>query len=249
MKKPTVSVVIPASNEEGFIIRAIESVRRDRSAECEIIVVVNGSHDKTSFIANELADRCMTFVGAIGPAQARNAGASIANGEVLLFVDADAEILPGTISAVEKICVPDSFGTVLGHPEDSKISHKIYLGFKNFVHKSGFYHGTVDGVMFADKHLFTKLQGFKSEKSPDEFYDFSRRARGAGAKYLVLRRPHVIVSMRRFRREGFVRTFWLWVRIRSAVLLGGNTDAYLGQYFHGLVASERKIRPPWRKAF
>lgn len=87
---PFVSVVIPAYNEEKLLPRCLSSLSeldypRDR---LEVIVVDNGSQDRTQTIAQSqgavlLIDESRTVAGL------RNIGAKNANGELLAFVDAD----------------------------------------------------------------------------------------------------------------------------------------------------------------
>ena len=92
---PAVSVVIPAYNEERHIKKCIESLLTQNFNDIEIIVVDNGSRDHTAQLVEELAKEHPGRVGLIrldrnlGPGGGRNLGALHANGEILVFVDAD----------------------------------------------------------------------------------------------------------------------------------------------------------------
>jgi rSAM/selenodomain-associated transferase 2 len=85
-RAPFISVIVPVLNEaallEGFLshLRALDP-------EAEIIVIDGGSSDKTIAIAERLADRAI--VAPRGRASQMNAGAAIAQGEVLWFLHAD----------------------------------------------------------------------------------------------------------------------------------------------------------------
>lgn len=81
------SVIIPACNEAATIGAVIREVRQ--LAPAEIIVVVNGSHDKTAQIARQHAVATVELPQALGVDTGRAVGASLAGGEWLLFVDAD----------------------------------------------------------------------------------------------------------------------------------------------------------------
>lgn len=83
-----VSAVIPTYNEEKSIANCIESLLKQSYKPLEIIVVDDGSKDKTLDILKEYE------IGVYkqkhkGPGTARNFGASKAKGEILIFVDAD----------------------------------------------------------------------------------------------------------------------------------------------------------------
>lgn len=81
------SVVIPAQNEEktiGEVIRETRKLQPD-----EIIVVVNGSTDQTANIAQQHGATTVLFEQSLGVDTGRAIGASIAKGEILLFLDAD----------------------------------------------------------------------------------------------------------------------------------------------------------------
>jgi len=92
---PNVSIIIPAHNEERHIEKCIESLLAQEYREIEIIVVDNGSSDNTSKIVERYVEsyggkvRLLRMESNIGPGGGRNAGASNATGEILVFVDAD----------------------------------------------------------------------------------------------------------------------------------------------------------------
>lgn len=104
------SVVIPARNRSELLIRAVESVLAQEVEGCDVIVVDDGSTDG-------LAERTRArFGGAVrihsqepaGVGAARNAGARLASGELLIFLDSDDEALPGWLPAlVEAAEAPD----------------------------------------------------------------------------------------------------------------------------------------------
>lgn len=90
---PFISVIIPAYNEERMVSQCLASLRRVSypKQKFEIIVVDNGSSDKTreiagSFGAIVLTDETATVSGL------RNLGAKTARGELLAFVDADCVV-------------------------------------------------------------------------------------------------------------------------------------------------------------
>jgi GT2 family glycosyltransferase len=90
------SAVIPARNAEATIHRAVAAALAARPAPHEIIVIDDGSTDRTGEIARELGAKVLTHRGEkpLGPGRARNLGASKAETDFLLFIDSDVVIDP-----------------------------------------------------------------------------------------------------------------------------------------------------------
>ena len=95
------SVVIPAYNEEKYLPNTLEHVRvaLARISNVETIVVDNQSTDTTPEIAETFGARVMSEsehnIGKV-----RNTGAAAANGDVIVFIDADTLVFPGTFEAI-----------------------------------------------------------------------------------------------------------------------------------------------------
>jgi GT2 family glycosyltransferase len=96
-----VSVVIAAYNAEGCVARAIRSVLAQTVPVRELIVVDDGSRDATAYVVRAFGGS-VTLIRQenAGPGAARNRGARCATGELLAFLDADDEFLPGMIADV-----------------------------------------------------------------------------------------------------------------------------------------------------
>jgi glycosyltransferase involved in cell wall biosynthesis len=93
-EKATVSAIIPAYNAERFVREAIDSVLA-QTAPVECIVVDDGSHDGTAAAVREFGARVrLVEQENRGVSAARNAGAAVAGGEFLAFLDADDRWLP-----------------------------------------------------------------------------------------------------------------------------------------------------------
>ncbi|MBX4212069.1 glycosyltransferase family 2 protein [Candidatus Pacearchaeota archaeon] len=83
------SVVIPAYNEERYIKKALSSLKEQSYKDFEIIVVDDGSTDRTRDIVKAFKGVRLLQGTHKGPGASRNLGASNAKGEILVFVDAD----------------------------------------------------------------------------------------------------------------------------------------------------------------
>ncbi len=101
MSPPFVSVIVPAYNAAATLPACLAALAaQDYPRErCEVIVVDDGSQDETAALAEAAGVHVIRQANA-GPAAARNAGAAAAQGELLLFTDADCAPVPGWISAL-----------------------------------------------------------------------------------------------------------------------------------------------------
>ncbi len=90
MALPRVSVVIPAYNAQDTIADAVEAVlAQSYLGERELIVVDDGSEDGTADAIRAYPQVRYIRQDNAGPASARNCGASVARGEIILFTDSD----------------------------------------------------------------------------------------------------------------------------------------------------------------
>ncbi len=104
MATPVLSVIIPVYNAEMNIIRTLESVLPQAGEDVEIILIDDGSRDRSLEICEDLAradSRIKVFSQENGgPGAARNTGIRAARGEYILFVDSDDTQAPGAIDAL-----------------------------------------------------------------------------------------------------------------------------------------------------
>lgn len=87
--KPLVSVIIPAYNEEDYIGNCIDSLLNQSYKNFEVIVVDDGSTDKTPGILRKYPKIKLLEGQHKGPGFSRNLGSRKAKGEILVFIDAD----------------------------------------------------------------------------------------------------------------------------------------------------------------
>ena len=108
MKAPKISIVIPAYNSESTITETIESVQKQTFSDFEVIIIDDGSTDKTVEIINKIDDERIKVISYEngGVSTARNRGISHTNGEFIAFIDADdlwtIDKLELQIAALEK---------------------------------------------------------------------------------------------------------------------------------------------------
>lgn len=96
---PRLSVVIPARNEEDYIVAAVEHTQAQDPPPDEIIVVDNASTDRTAELARKAGAR-VVYEPKPGLHHARQRGLLEATGEIVAQTDADSHPLPGWTKAI-----------------------------------------------------------------------------------------------------------------------------------------------------
>ncbi|MBW2064749.1 MAG: glycosyltransferase family 2 protein [Deltaproteobacteria bacterium] len=139
MAKPEVSVIIPAFNEEDTIGDVIARISM-LYPEFEIIVINDGSTDKTGTVAKEAGAIVYNHPYNIGNGAAVKSGIRIASGEILVFMDGDGQHDPDDIKSLLD-CLPE-YDMVVGARSRNQhsswnraLGNKIYNKFASYVAK------------------------------------------------------------------------------------------------------------------
>lgn len=120
---PRISVIVPAYNEENVIRSTIESLLATDYQDKEIIVVDDGSTDKTLEIAMAYKDKIKVIHKENGgKASALNQGLLYATGEIVTIVDADTIIGYSSLKHIAKAMVDENVAAVAGNV---KIRNKV----------------------------------------------------------------------------------------------------------------------------
>ena len=100
MALPLVSIIIPCYNAEKEIATTIQSALAQTYADCEVIVIDDGSTDRSLEIIKGFGDKIRWRTGSNrGGCAARNIGLHLSEGEWIQFLDADDLISPNKIQA------------------------------------------------------------------------------------------------------------------------------------------------------
>lgn len=203
MQEQGVSIIIPTRNEEKYLPILLESIKKQTQPPSEIIVADADSDDKTREIAKSYG--CKIVNGGKHPGIGRNNGAKVANGQILIFFDADVilpeDFLEKALSEFEvrKLDVACCFA----RPNSKKWVDHIGAFLNNayyFLTERILMNG-VGFCMFARRQIHEKIGGFDETILIAEDQDYAVRASKIG-KYRFLRSIKINVSMRRFEKEG-----------------------------------------------
>lgn len=195
MKK--VSVVIIARNEEDSIARCIKSVKKQNYRNKEIIVVDDGSTDRTDEIAEKAGAKTIRNEKNLGIARSFNAGIKASKGDVVITFHADAEMIGNDwIKNILKTLDRDDVGAVTGYriPKfagNPNPIEKVHLYF------AGAYIASKPTEVREIKWLPTRCDAFKRKALEEVGYfnprlkvsgdciDISTRLRNRGYKMLI----------------------------------------------------------------
>ena len=220
---PFISVVIPAYNEETYLLSCLESIKRqDYAAEYEVIVVDNASTDSTAKIAQDWGAK-VVYESRRSPACARQKGAEVARGKIIAFIDADTRAPAHWLSTIVWRFLCDAKTVVISGPyaysDSCKVSRIMSYAssFINIITDHLFRKvlgkgGALWGCNFAVRRsAFWQIGGFDTSiRFYGEEYELSLRLRKAG-EAAIIPRLFVLTSARRLKRIGVVNQYWNWI--------------------------------------
>jgi glycosyltransferase involved in cell wall biosynthesis len=186
-----ISVIIPVYNGEAFLKEAIQNIEKQDYNPIEIIIVDDGSTDRTADIAASLGDQVRyIFQSNCGPAAARNKGLEIARGSVIAFLDVDDLWTPNKLELQLSYLRNNACEVVLGRVqiETTEDVSKFGLDENPVV-------AFVVGCGIFSKSVFDRIGGFDVTLRYSEDKDWFLRAREQGAIITIL--PEVTLIHRR----------------------------------------------------
>ncbi|MDJ0683105.1 MAG: glycosyltransferase family 2 protein [Alphaproteobacteria bacterium] len=113
-KLPRISLIIPAYNEEACIAETLEAAKSQDYPDYEILVVDDGSQDRTRDRAEAAGVRVLSLSRNRGKAEALNAGVAEAQGELIVTTDADTALASDALSQIVKPLADPKTGAVAG---------------------------------------------------------------------------------------------------------------------------------------
>jgi len=195
----SISIIIPALNEERMIGRCLESLAamafsRDRF---EVLVVDNGSRDKTLEIAESFQDRLSLRIlqeANVRISALRNLGARAAAGDILAFLDADCLAPEDWLDRILELAHADGAG-VLGAnyllPDNSTWVGSTWHRYQE-APKSGEVSHVPAGDLIMRREDFLRLGGFDETIQTNEDYELCERARKSGMQVRAFPRIGVV---------------------------------------------------------
>lgn len=197
------SIIIPTYNEEELLPPLLESIKKQKFTDYEVIVADAHSTDSTREIAESYGAKVVD--GGL-PAVGRNNGAGIARGELLLFLDSDVVLTPDYLESALIEFIEGGIGIAITQiiPLSDKtfdiVSHEFANFFMKYVedikpHGAGCY-----GIL-TWKKLHEMVGGFDEQLDFGEDTDYIEKIAYISS-FKVLREPRLFISTRRTQEEG-----------------------------------------------
>jgi glycosyltransferase involved in cell wall biosynthesis len=209
MSPTTIRFVIPAKNEALLLPRLLASLEKQVTHHSWKVVVADAnSRDKTCEIATAHG---ATVVKGGMPGPGRNAGANDATEEWLWFIDADG-VFPSvdTIERAMDECQRQQadFATCRLEGDESSwlgtISHDLFAWYSSYTATT---FPRIPGTCFLVKRAwFVRVGRFNEKVVFAEDMDLAERLHKAGARFAYLANIPFQTSLRRYTRDGYLRT-------------------------------------------
>ncbi|MCK5127039.1 MAG: glycosyltransferase [candidate division Zixibacteria bacterium] len=185
MSQLAISFIIPVLNGEKYIGNCLEYMLREMTDTDEVIVIDNGSSDKTEEIVKSFADVRFIYNPGKTIAAQRNFAVELAKGDAFAFVDCDCLICEGWRAAVEEAFLDESVHATGSHYDVSLEPTWIEKAWvpgrlKGPVKR----HYIPSGNLIIRRHAFENIGGFNSELVTDEDTDICHRITDSGGVLL-----------------------------------------------------------------
>jgi glycosyltransferase involved in cell wall biosynthesis len=191
--EPRVSVVIPVFNGERFLRQAVESVLAQDGVPLEVLVVDDGSTDRSGEITAAFGFPVRGLAqDHAGIATARNTGIRAARGDFLTFLDADDLWTPGCLRVqLDHLAADSAVDCVFGmveHFRDPTASTRFDVRGPERAP------GLLPGAMLIRRAAFMRVGLFDETRRLGEFVEWQLRAEELGLRRMFL--PTVVLRRR-----------------------------------------------------
>lgn len=229
---PIISIIIPTLKEEQFLERTLKNLE-SLTVPHEIIITDGGSTDRTLEIVRRHTDKIVVWRESHRQTfgEAKNAGAALATGTFLVFIDADV-IIPFPQSFFEealKIFDTNIKLVALTVPLKPYLENRSWvdaffsapLNWFYIVSNNVFHSGNSSGeFQMVRADAFRKIGGFGEHLAAGEDNELFRRLVTLG-RTLSYRKLCVRHSLRRAHKLGWLRTYGIWIKNGFSVALRG----------------------------
>ncbi len=209
-----ITIIIPILNEAGMIQSILAQLIHD--PELEVIVVDGGSEDLSVRLVQEMGVK--VIVAPLGRGKQMNVGATVATGEILLFLHADTQLPSGFAAIVRETL---SLPKIIAGAFELKIDGEGQS--LRFVETMTNWRSRFLSLPYGDQAIFLKASVFKEiggfpELPIMEDFQLIRQLKRRGK--IAIARPPVLTSARRWQKLGVLRTTFINQLIIIGYFLG-----------------------------
>jgi len=240
---PQISVVIPVYNGERTLSECLTWVFRSDFDLFEVILVDDGSTDRSRTIASTFPCRIVSTSGRVGPAKARNIGAREARGDVLFFIDSDVMLGPDGLEQLAEAFETGDIDAVCGVQTAEMRHRNLASQYKNLWMRWTYLRHTGQVPLFYTTAAAIRREVFERVGGFDEGYEtpnvedtaFGQRLARDGFRVRVLA-PLEVEHVKRYSLWGMLRTDFMRavsltrLKLRHPTDLGDNNTSVPTSY-------------------
>jgi glycosyltransferase involved in cell wall biosynthesis len=154
MESYDISIIIPSKNNDIKLKKLIESIKKNKNINFEIIVIDNFSNDNTLEYCNEMNVKILQ--NNFKRAKAKNYGAKISKSNYLLFLDSDMEISNNLLyNCIEMLKIYDALCI-----KEKSIGNFLISKIRNFEISGNFYDPYLNVARCFRREIFLKCNGY-----------------------------------------------------------------------------------------
>lgn len=236
------SVIIPTLNEEKFLPRLLSDLASQKETDFETFVVDGNSQDRTKEVTLEFQKKIKNLyffsVERRNVSFQRNFGSQKAQGQYLIFLDADSRISNSFIKNLKKEISKSHYLIYLPAIKPQSLSYQDIFLFNatNLIIELSqltpkpFSSG---GSIIIQKDFFHFLGGFDEKLFLAEDHEIIQRAKKMGVSAKFLRNIKVRFSLRRMKKEGRLEIFYKYLLASIHYLTRGRIERKLFEYKMG----------------
>ena len=229
-----ISIIIPTFKEGPFLERTLKSFE-NLEIPHEIIITDGGSTDGTLDIARRYTDKIVVWDQSRRQTfgEAKNAGAELATGEYLVFIDADVTIPSPEPFFKEMLAKFEQHPTLVAMTvpllpwvENHSLVDAFFCAPLNIwyvISNNIFHYGNASGeFQMVRRSVFIDARGYREDLAGGEDTDFFNRM-GKIGRTLSYWHLSVRHSCRRAHKTGWLKLYWMWARQGFSVLFLSRT--------------------------
>lgn len=228
-----VSIIIPTFNEEKYLPKLLDSIKKQTTPPKQVIVADAFSLDDTRKVAKSFGVKVID--GGI-PSVGRNNGAKIATQPILLFLDADVVLptcfLERTIAEMtdRRFGITSCYITPRSNLKIDRLLHQFANHYVKLTYKL---HPNIYGFcIFVKKGIHRTIGGFDESITLAEDQDYVKRAKKVG-KFGYLKSLKIPVSVRRLSKEGRMKMVLKIIAIDLHLIFIGKIRSNIFNYKFG----------------
>ncbi len=245
--KPFFSIIIPTLNEENFLPRLLDDIKKQKENYYEVIIVDGCSVDNTKKVALNYK-KIFFRLNKNNVSAQRNFGAKKSIGKYLIFLDADIRIRKSFLKNIFQNIAEKKGLIFIPYliPEKGDEEYKpifdlsnMFVKFSQNLNKKF----SLGGSMVIEANLFKLIGGFNEKLHMSEDHEIIQRAHGWGVNPKFMNNVPITFSLRRMKKEGQLKLVYKYLLSTAHRLFVGEIKNKIFNYeMGGQIYQDKNIK-------